>query len=177
MAVNKITIGLAAIELGAIAVDGGMGTTLTPWGYTEQDSCTITISEPELTEFIPEEIDDAIYIASKDGEKTIAFTIMDAGTDTLVNLFGGTVTTTGTAPNEVKTFSFPSSNANVEKSVRIIPKEGLITEITRAKVTASMDSTYSKNGLFTVKVSLKVLKPKKVGESSLRVIDDPTAFA
>ncbi len=177
MEVNKITIGLAAVELGDIASDGGMSTVMDQWGYTEQDSCVINFAEPETTDFIPEEIDDAIYSSSKDGEKTIEFTIMDPGTDVFQKVFGGTVTTTGTAPNEIKTFTAPASSVNIEKSIRITPKEGLIFEATRMKLTASLDSTYSKNGLFTVKVKGKILKPKKGGEPTYKVIDDPTAFA
>lgn len=170
MAVNTITIGLAKIELGDVAADGGMGTTLAEWGYTEQDSCTFTIEEPAVTDFIPEEIDDPIHSQEIPGAKTLAFTIMDPGTDTLEKIFGGTVNTTGTPPNTTETFEAPSSSVSVEKSIKVTSKEGLSLEITRARVTASMDSPFSKNGLFTVRVSARVLAPTKSGESPWRMI-------
>lgn len=172
MAVNKITIGLAEIALGDIESDGGMSTSLEPWGYTEEDSCQIQFAEPEITEFVPEEIDDPIYVSSKEGTKNVTFKVMDAGTDTLVNIFGGTVTTTGVAPNQVKTFNPPSTSVSIEKSLQITPKEGLIFKATRAKITASLDSTYSKNGLFTITVNARILKPTKAGEPTYQFIDD-----
>lgn len=176
MAVNKITFGLAQIALGAIESDGGMSTSLAPWGYTEQDSCQIQFADPEETDFVPEEIEDPIYVASKEGAKTVAFTIMDPGTDTLQNIFGGTVTTTGTAPNQVKTFNAPSTSVNIEKSIKITPKEGLIFQAARVKITASLDSTYSKNGLFTVSVKARILKPTKEDEKTYQFIDDPASL-
>jgi hypothetical protein len=166
---SQITIGLAEIGIGEIATDGGMGTTLAPWGYTEQDSCVFTIEDPDITDFIPEEIDDAIHSQEIPGAKTLAFTLMDPDVDTLEAVTGGEVVTTGTAPNEVDTFHAPASSVNIERSIKVTTKQGLCLEITRAKITYSMDSAFSKNGLFTIKVMAKVLKPTKAGESSWRM--------
>lgn len=174
MAVNKITIGLAEIALGDIESDGGMSTSLQPWGLTEQDSCQIQFAEGEENEFIPEEFDDPVHVETKPGAKTVVWTIMDPGTDTMQKLFGGTVTTTGTAPNIVKTYSGPSTRVEIEKSIKIRPNKGLIFEATRAKITASLDSTYSKNGLFTVSVKARILQPEKAAEPPFKFIDDPS---
>ncbi len=169
---SLITIGLASIKMGNVAGDGGMGSSLTVLGYTEQDSCTFTIEEGESTDFIPEEVDDPIYTINRPGARTLEFTIMDADPPTIARVLGGTVSTTGTAPNQVHTWNAPAAAPNIEQSIEVTPKEGLILEITRAKIFGSLESPFSKNGLFTLTVRAQVLKPTKTSESAFRFIKE-----
>jgi len=170
---SVITIGLESIGIGPIAGDGGMGTSLEVLGYTEQDTATLTIEAAERTDFIPEEIDDAIHSQLIGGAKTFAFTIMDAGPETMKETMGGTLITTGTSPNEVITWHAPDAAENIERSLKITPRQGIVFEATRVSLSSASDSVFSKNGLFTLNVEARVLKPKKTGESSLRAYLKP----
>jgi len=163
-----VTLGLAKIEVGAIAGDGGMGTDLATLGYTYQDSCTMTQDDPEETEHYAEEVDDPIVVKRRKGKTTFAFQIMDPDVDTLVAVLGGTKTTTGEAPDEVDTWNAPDKVPTIEKSLRITPEEGLQIDIPRGSITAKINGTFSKTGIFLIDVSVTPLKPTKAGLTAMQ---------
>ena len=159
----KINIGIAAIALGTVGVDGGAGTTLAPLGYTTEGTAKLNWDDATETEFAVEEIDNPIYISTKEGKKTFTFTVANPDEDTLVSAFGGVKTGTGNAA----TFAFPSSSVSMEKTIKITPKEGMGLLIPRAKITAKLTSDLGRASLMGIEITGTVLEPTKVGVSAL----------
>jgi hypothetical protein len=153
------TIGLASIEVGDIAADGGMGQSLAQLGLTYQDTCKMTTEDPETTDFYAEEVDDPVFSMSRAGKTTFAFSIMNPELVTLQKLMGGTITGTGDAAK----WSPPDTMPIIEQSVRITPQQGLKYEIPRLKIVAKVNAEFSKKALLLVEVVGTVLKPTKAG--------------
>lgn len=155
-----VTLGLSKIEVGGIAADGGMGTTLSPLGLTYQDTCKMTQEDPETTEHYAEELDDPVVSVSRGGKINFAFSIMNADVDTLVTLLGGTKSTAGA-------WEAPAKLPVVEKSVRIIPEQGLKFEIPRMKLATKINAEFSKKGLFLLEVAGTVLAPNSASAKKM----------
>lgn len=159
---GKITIGLSKIEIGDIAVDGGMGTSLAQLGYTYKDSCSLVTADPETTEHYAEEVDDPVVSFDKVGKTTLSFQVMNPDVDTLQTLLGGTGNTTSGV------WSAPATIPVIEKSVKITPTQGLYFEIPRMKLTAKINANFGKSGIFLIDVVGTVLAPTKTGEPKLK---------
>lgn len=154
------TYGLSKIEVGDIAADGGMGTTLEQLGYTNEDSCTMTTEDPSDTEFNAEELDDPVLVVTKAGKTTFAFSLMNPSAEVMVKLMGGTAETDGS-------WKAPAKMPVIEKSVRITPTQGFTIEVPRMKLVAKINGTFSKTGMFLIDVSGTVMTPTKEGEAKL----------
>jgi hypothetical protein len=165
------TIGLSSIEIGAIASDGGMGTTLATLGYTFQDTCKLTQEDPETTDFYAEEVDDPVFSMSKAGKTTFAFSIMNPELATLQSMLGGTVTGTGDAAK----WSAPATMPVIEKSVKITPQQGLVFEIPRMKIVSKINGEFSKKGLLLLEVTGTALQPTKSGTTKYTAYKVATA--
>lgn len=161
------TLGIASIQVGAIAGDGGPGTTLAALGKTYQDSCRLTQEDPTTTEFFSEEDEDAVFTKTKKGKTTLTFQIMDADTDTLVKVFGGTAT--GTSPN--KTWNAPNTTPTIEQTVKVTPQNGMTLVIPRGSITAKLNGEFSRQGLFLIDVVVTVLTPTKAGVGPIQFIE------
>lgn len=159
---SLINIGIAKIELGEVAVDGGMGTTLAALGYTEEGSATINMDDPTETEFPVEELDTPLYISSKAGKISLAFKVSDPDEDTLVKVFGGTKTGTGT---EV-VYKYPAQIPAIEQSIKLTPMKGMGLNIPRAKITAKFSSAIGRAALLSVEVTGTILQPTKADEAA-----------
>ena len=81
---EKRTIGLKSIKIGAIGVDGAMGTVLAALGVTDEGSATFTKEADEVKEFFCEESDDPIEMVTKKGKTTVEWAIVDFTPATLV---------------------------------------------------------------------------------------------
>lgn len=149
-----VTIGLAKIEVGTIGTNGAMGTSLETIGHTAEGSCTIETADPEITEFFAEEQDEAIHTAAKMAVTTITFQLAAPDLEQCAAVFGGEVS--AEAPF---TWNYPSGLVNIEKSVKITPKEGLIFSIPRAKITAKFTGQFGRSETLKVEVVITVLKP------------------
>lgn len=160
---NVITLGLAKIELGDPAADGGMGTVLATLGYTYEDTCKMATDDPEITEFYAEEVDDPVVIKSKKGKTTLNFSIMNPGIDTLVSVLGGTKS--GEAPNEV--WNAPAQIPTINQSVKVTPDEGLAISIPNGYLTGKINGDFSRKGLFMIDVSIQVLTPTKAATAPI----------
>jgi hypothetical protein len=158
---STVTLGLSKIEVGAIAADGGMSTTLAALGYTYENTAQMQQEDGTTTDLNVEELDTPLATITKPGKLNFNFSIADPDVDTLAEIFGGTATST--------TWSAPDSSPELELSVVITPRQGLKFEIPRAKITAKMNGTFSKESLFLVEVSCTVLQPTKSGEPRITV--------
>jgi hypothetical protein len=156
---SVVTLGLSKIEVGAIAADGDMGTSLATLGYTYQDTCKMTQDDPETTEHYAEEVDDPIVSISRGGKTNFAFSVMDADLTVLQTLLGGETTGTG----GMQKWSAPDKLPVIEKSVRITPEQGLKFEVPRMKLASKINAEFSKKGILLIDVAGTVLQPTKSG--------------
>lgn len=164
---NKIyTLGLSQIEAGAIAADGGMGTTLATLGYTYQDTCKMTQEDPETTDHYAEEVDDPVVSISRGGKTNFAFSIMDPSVTVLADLLGGTGMEGDGSTTQDK-WEAPGSIPTVEKSIRITPQQGLKFEIPRMKLVSKINAEFSKKGILLIEVAGTVMQPTKSGTAKM----------
>jgi hypothetical protein len=90
---SKYKIGVSAIKIGAIAGDGGMGTSLSAGGDTVAGSASLVTEEGTKTDFNIEEADDPVYsILSEKGKITLAWSTYANDANSLEKFFGGTKT-------------------------------------------------------------------------------------
>ncbi len=160
---DLITIGVSKIEVGAIAGDGGMGTTLAVIGKTAEGSASMTTEDPTLTEFYAEESDTALYTSSKAGKTTFNFSLAAPDLPQLAAVFGGTVTGTGSSA----VWKRPDAVPVIEKSMKITPQAGIVISIPRASITAKFSGGFSKNDTLKVDIVATVLLPTKANEGAL----------
>lgn len=89
----KKIFGLAAVEMGAIAGDGGMGTVLEAVGETVSETATLTQEDNTTTEFKIEESDSPVEsLVSEVGAVTFAWSSYKVDAATAYKFFGGTAT-------------------------------------------------------------------------------------
>jgi hypothetical protein len=159
-----ITLGESAINIGDIAVDGGMGTSLLPLGKTFRDTCAVSMADPEETELFSEENDDPEFVVTRGGKINVNFSIMNPDVDTLVATLGGTKTGTG----DTAVWNAPANLPNIEKSCEIIPKQGLKFSIPRLKMSCKIDWSNVGTTPLVIAVVGTVLIPAKEGEPKIK---------
>lgn len=162
---SKVTLGLSAIlakdsELAAHA-DAFKEEGYTAYGLTFEDTCTMNQEDGETTEFYAEEEDEAIDEITKQGKTTFAFSVMDPTLDSLKRLFGGEIAS--------NIWNYPDTVAEVEASIIIKPRKGLMFHLSRARVKAKFNGQFSKKGLMLLEVTATVLKPTKAGIKKMYV--------
>lgn len=157
---NVTTTGLAAIEMGAIASDGGMGATLAVIGYTNKGSVQLNTEDGELTEFYAEEVDDPIYVEEKKGKTTVSFQLGFPDFDQMVAVLGGEKSGTGDA----MIWKAPVNHPKIEKSWKIVPKTGYVLNIPRGKISAKFTGGYISTDNLKIDVVITVLTPTKANE-------------
>lgn len=160
----KIVSGLASIKVGAVAGDGGMGTSLAALGETYQDSCTFVSADPEKTEHYSEESDDAFEVTYKLGLRTLKWSIFNFDADQMVKVLGGTVT--GTSP---KVWNAPAAYTSIEQSIEITDKKGNVIQIPRAKIAAKLNISFGKKNVGLIDIEATVLVPTKAGTASVLI--------
>ena len=163
---EKRTFGLKSIKIGEIAADGGMGTSLSVLGVTDEGSATFTKAEDTTKEFFCEESDDPIETVTKKGITSLEWSIVDFSPVTLVKVLGGTVDTTVPA---TPVWEAPDSAAVIEKSIEFITKTDVKVQIVRAKISASMDWKLGKEAIGVVKIKATVMMPTKAGTKSYSI--------
>lgn len=90
---GKYKLGLVDILMGAIAVDGGAGTALTPVGDTVAGTAKMDTSEASLTDFKIEESDSPVQsIKSEADTISVSWSTYNNDAANLQRLFGGTIT-------------------------------------------------------------------------------------
>lgn len=162
---SKVTLGLSAI----LAKEGELDSAAnafkedghTAYGYTYEDTCNMSQEDGETTEFFAEEEDEAIDDITKPGSTSFNFSLMDPTLDSLKRLFGGEIAE--------KIWGYPDQVAEVEASVIIKPRKGLMFHISRGKVTAKFNGQFSKKGLMLLEVVVKVRKPTQAGVKKMYV--------
>lgn len=159
---NVTTTGLAAVKMGDIAGDGGMGTTLAVIGYTNKGSVQLNTEDPTSTEFYAEEVDDPIYVSKKKGKTTFTFQLGFPDFDQMVAVLGGTKSGTGNA----QIWSAPSTVQTIEKSFKIVPTSGYVLNIVRGTIAAKFTGGYMSTDNLKIDVVVTVLTPTKANTAS-----------
>lgn len=158
------SIGLTSIKLGDIAVDGGMGTSLTVLGVTYQDTAELVQDDPEITEIFSEENDEPEEVLESKGPARLRWSIMNFDPDQVVRVLGGEVT--GTTP---KIWNAPLAKDPVELSIEVITKTGLKIEIPRAKINAKINWQFRKKGVGLIDIEARILTPTKAATAPFTV--------
>lgn len=91
MASKTKVFGLSAVKMGAIANDGGMGTSLDAVGETVSGTASLTSEDNTVTDFKIEESDSPVEsIVSEYGKLSFAWSSYDVGGRNMEKFFGGT---------------------------------------------------------------------------------------
>lgn len=161
MAKNPVTLGLSAIlgKTGEPTAANFTETGYTKFGYTYEDTAKMSQEDGESTEFYSEEEDDPIEQITKAGKITFNFSVMDPTLQFLQRVFGGAVA--------ADVWSFPDAEAEIEESLIIKPRKGLMFQIPRAKIKAKLNGEFSKKGLMLVEVTATCMKPETAGLKKL----------
>jgi hypothetical protein len=161
----KHTFGLANVEMGAIAGDGGMGTSLVAVGETVSDTAIVSSEDNTVTDFTVEESDSPVEsIVSARGKLTFAWSTFNVEADNLVKFFGGTKVT---GP-PVK-WQAPDAFPDIEQSLKLTDKKGNVVEIPRAKLSPKFGLSFQKTKLGQVDIVATVLQPTKAGEKRITI--------
>ena len=131
---EKRSIGLKSIKLGAVAADGGMGTSLSALGVTFRGSAILETAEGTVTPFFSEEDADPVEEVEEKGTTTLKWSLMNLDPDALAKCRGGTVTGTGDA----KKWNAPVDVPVIEQSIEIVTAFGRKIEIPRARIRARL---------------------------------------
>ena len=164
---KKNAIGLKALLIGDIAVDGGAGTTLTELvGDTVRGTASLTSTTVESTPILIEESDDPIMnIITGGGIFSFVWSSYNLDPDVLVQFFGGSVT--GTAPNKI--WAAPDLIPNIEKTVQGETANGIVAKAARVQISAEMALNFQKETPGQINFVGTVLKPTKVDEPKLTI--------
>lgn len=160
------TLGVAAISVGAIAGDGGPGTSLSPLGFTYQNSTRLNQDDPTVTNFYVEEQSQPVKVRSTPGEISLTFQVANPDIDTLIKVFGGTAS--GTSPNRV--WNMPATIPTIEQTVKLEPQEGLKSVIIpRGSISAKLNGEFSQQNLFLLDITVTALVPEKTGVGPIQI--------
>lgn len=158
----KALKGYKSFKIGAIAGDGGMGTTLTALGTTVKGSVNATASDATTQDFFIEEQTSAFDSAiTEESQLSGTVEIYDLDPDTLVKVFGGTSATTGTGATTRKVFTPPSSYNPLEVSAELESKNGFILAVVRMQLLPVWSLDFQDEALGKVTIKWKTLAPSK----------------
>lgn len=157
---SVVTIGLKAIRIAPLAVDGGPGTTFEQFGNVSQDTFTFAEGEPSIKQVLIEESSASLKDFRTKGQLVCTASIADPDTEMFAVVRGGTISTT--TPGK-KIYSEGDEFVNVERTVQIEPSEGLSFQINRASLSGILASGLGKNQELLLNISIGALQPLKAG--------------
>ena len=166
----KAEIGLKQVLIGDVAVDGGMGTSLSTIGATVSDTASITSEQPQVTDLTIEEQDDPFYSISTPGKRTIAWSSYDVTPTALVKVLGGTASVDGSG-NDV--WEAPDQAPEIVVSIKILTKSDGIVELPRVKLTGIPQFNLKKTAAFQVDLTGTILLPEKTGVAPIKYTKKP----
>lgn len=145
-----ITLGLCEIKVGTAGSDGTMPTTLTKIGKTYKDTCRLSQDAADVTEHY-EEGKAAPEVRKKSKKMpTLAFSIMDADVQTLIDYIGGENVGTEQAPK----WGFNGDEIVANKAIYVQTEQGLDFEIPNADIEAVINGELSASGIFLVEFTI-----------------------
>ena len=163
---KQYSYGVKSITMGAIASDGGMGTTLVDIGEIYQDSCSIVQEDPTITEHYCEQADDPILEIQQLGKRVLKFALVDVSPANLAIFLGGDTTTVDTKA----AWQAPDTFVNLEKSLKITSQNDVIQQIVRGSLSGKITWNLGRKDMAKIEVTVKVLKPTKANTKGYTVI-------
>jgi len=167
----KKVYGLSSVMVGAIANDGGMGTSLTELlGATVKDSASLIYTEPSVEDIEIEESDDPYdQIVTTAGKWELKMNSYNVSAKTMGNVVGGTYTAgTSGAPD---TWESPDQLVQQEKSFKVTTRSGMVIDMPRVKYLAVPQFDFAKSKLGTINLTGTPLKPTKAGLKTVKLTD------
>ena len=106
-----------------------------------------------------------LAIGKGDGETTLSFEVANPSLETQAYYLGGTVKNEGGK----KSYSPPKNKPVVEKSFKLVTKQGFDIEIPNGKVTATpLSGQIGTDSVMTMKIKISVQEPEKAGVDWIR---------
>lgn len=172
MARKKNILGLKAVKMGAIAADGGMGTTLTEMlGATVLGTANLLLNEGTEETINVEEYDDAFdEIETAAPTWSFALESYNLEAKTLGDLGVGEFTAGASGAPDSIGIDVPEP---IELSVEIETRNGAILQIPRMKLRFRPQFDFQKAAYGRVIVTGTPLKPEKAGVNTITKIDAP----
>lgn len=161
---SKRILGLVTIKLSAIAVDGGMGISLTAIGDTVPGSLVFEEAEGTKTEMFVEELDTAVESINTPGIESVKWSTNNLDPDVMVKLFGGTKTI-----GPPLTYEPPDTRGDIELSLEIIDKKTNKFEFVRVKIAAKKAIAFNKTALGQIDIVATVLTPTKAATKPWKI--------
>ena len=142
-----------------------MGTALTEHDETLKGTVTIESTEETIDWIETEEKGKRLAIGKGDGETTLSFEVANPSLETQAYYLGGTVKNEGGK----KSYSPPKNKPVVEKSFKLVTKQGFDIEIPNGKVTATpLSGQIGTDSVMTMKIKISVQEPEKAGVDWIR---------
>lgn len=131
----------------------------TDLGYVTEDGVGFTFGR-EVTDINAWQGDKVRVITTKE-PASCKFALMQTNADTIKVAFGGgTITTSGSAPNEVYTFTPPATGINTERAIVIEFSDGTDKYrycLPRTQIQGTVEFTLTRNGAVTYPLELGIL--------------------
>lgn len=168
---KKRVYGLSSVLLGDIAVDGGMGTTLTEvLGATAKGSASLIYTPPTVEDVEIEESDDPYdQIVTTAGKWELKLESYNVSAKSMSDTMGGTYT--AGAANTPDTWESPDVTVQKEQSAKVTTRSGVVIDIPRLKYFASPSFNLTKNELGKISLTGTVLKPTKAATKAIKFTD------
>jgi len=157
---NVTTTGLAAFEVGEIAVDGGIATTWASLGLIAEGTASFNQADGTKTQFYAEQVDLAVFETTKPGDATFNFSLGFADLTQIQKVMGGTITGTG---DSLK-WAAPAQIPVILTSIRIVPTNGWVLNICKCSISAKISGGFSKTDNMKIECIGTILNPDKAGE-------------
>lgn len=147
---STITLGLCEIKVGEASAAGVMPTSLAKIGKTYKDTCKLSQDAADVTEHF-EEGHAAPEVRKKSKKMPkLAFSIMDADVDTLINYIGGS----NVGSSGAKKWGFDGTEVVANKAIYVSTEQGLDFEIPNADIEAVINAELSASGIFLVEFTV-----------------------
>lgn len=163
MSVNAVAIGLKNMYMGAIASDGGMGTSLELVAYAIEGTPTLNFEEGDKTDFNIEQSNDPYYSITNPGNKVLTLSIYGVSPALMYKYFGGTLVIGATSANP-DVWSAPATFPDLEKSIVLTHNQGGHLKIARGKISALVVWNFQKAALPQIDLTITILTPTKTAE-------------
>jgi hypothetical protein len=154
---KKANYSLSLFEMGAIANDGTMGTSLTAFDDPVRDTCVLQMADGTKQNFMSEISDYAYYSVNTPGDVTIKADFYAKSASQLVSVFGGTATAESGGNPEM--WNAPASQVTLEQSVRLTHKNGKKISLVRVSLTATFEWNFKRSALPLIHFTGTVLQP------------------
>lgn len=164
MSTPVYTFGLKALTWGTAFLPGGTAPTFAKIGKVYEDTGTMEETDPTKKEHREEGSPYPFLVTSKKGVKSIKANIVLEDIASMVDFFGGTITTVGTGETAKKTWTEPSSQVVIRKAIKCFPDGGYPIIYPTADIVATQKRDLKVDGLHVIQLTITPLCPSQMTE-------------